>query len=522
MNIKQIIREEIEDFKWLEDVPRPRPWEVQVSKKMIDAFVGTEFKIELDRVVGRKSILINDNYGDNYSVLYLNETIVDWTNRIKFDLHQSIVICGEDCDTTQKHKEIYNIFVDSFFPKPKSIRESEDDFDWMRGDIYFPIDFILGKAVRYRENDSNRLLGLDNTDIHDLQRGDLTLGVIGKNLWWVTKILQNGHVVITLGDGDTVDYSIKDVEKYVDLGIWSLFDENGNILNDFPNRKNIKESMYHLNKIVKKLSLLTEDGKTEPDMVWDFTKKELDKSKRWVKTTEDIKDYLTVLLDKIKNLSKNIRLKILKYVLFSFFSVIGVKELGNLTQKLPSEDIQFVMKQIKTPKIDDLEVKETPKIKREIKNYSDSLTNLIKGEEGLRLTAYKLGDGMVTIGYGHAERMGQTELVPGETTITKTEAEKLLKKDLEASKNALNRILNSWDENGVDVELTQGMYDAMVSMIYNMGIGNFRKSNFLRLVKKGELESASQEIETTSSNLFKKYPGLKKRRKKESELFNMS
>lgn len=520
MNIKQIIREEIDGFEWLEDAPQPRPWEVKVSKKIIDAFAGTEFKIELNRVAGRRSILINDNYGNNYSVLYLNETIIDWANRIKLDLHQSIVICGEDCDTTQKYKEIYNIFVDSFFPKPKSIRESEDDFEWMRGDIYFPIDFILGKEMRYRQNDSNYFLSLYDTDIHGLHRGDLTLGVIGKSRWWATKILQNGHVVLTLEHGDTVDYSIKDVEKYVDLGIWSLFDENGNILNDFPTRKSIEESVQHLNKIVKKLSLLTEDGKTEPDMVWDFTKKELDKSKRWVKTKEDVNNYLNLLLSKIKNLPKNIRLKILKYVLFSFFSIIGIKELSNLTQKLPSEDIQFVMKQIKTPKIDDLEVKEIPNTKKEIRDYSDSLINLIKEEEGLRLTAYKLGDGMVTIGYGHAEKISQTDLVPGETTITKTEAEKLLKKDLEGSRNALNRILDSWGENGIDVELTQGMYDAMVSMIYNMGIGNFRKSNFLRLVKKGKLEEASEEIKNMSANLFKKYPGLKVRREKESELFN--
>ena len=46
--------------------------------------------------------------------------------------------------------------------------------------------------------------------------------------------------------------------------------------------------------LVFKLSLITEDGKTEPDMEWDFTyvKKEIDLSKRWVKTKEDAEEYV--------------------------------------------------------------------------------------------------------------------------------------------------------------------------------------------------------------------------------------
>jgi hypothetical protein len=45
-----------------------------------------------------------------------------------------------------------------------------------------------------------------------------------------------------------------------------------------------------LDDLVFKLSLLNEeDGKTEPDMEWDFTKakEEIDLSKMWVKTKEE-------------------------------------------------------------------------------------------------------------------------------------------------------------------------------------------------------------------------------------------
>jgi hypothetical protein len=44
------------------------------------------------------------------------------------------------------------------------------------------------------------------------------------------------------------------------------------------------------------LSLITEDGKTEPDMEWDFTdvKKDLDLSKVWVKTKEDAQELVEI------------------------------------------------------------------------------------------------------------------------------------------------------------------------------------------------------------------------------------
>ena len=62
------------------------------------------------------------------------------------------------------------------------------------------------------------------------------------------------------------------------------------------------------------------------------------------------------------------------------------------------------------------------------------------------------------------------------------------------------------------------MYDAMVSMAYNMGPG-IRKKDFLQSIKRGDLETAKQEIANTSSSLFKKFPGLKFRREKEAQMF---
>ena len=62
------------------------------------------------------------------------------------------------------------------------------------------------------------------------------------------------------------------------------------------------------------------------------------------------------------------------------------------------------------------------------------------------------------------------------------------------------------------------MYDAMVSMAYNMGPG-IRKSDFIQAVKKGDLKTAKELILTTSENLFDDFPGLKTRREKEAKMF---
>ena len=63
------------------------------------------------------------------------------------------------------------------------------------------------------------------------------------------------------------------------------------------------------------------------------------------------------------------------------------------------------------------------------------------------------------------------------------------------------------------------MYNSMISLIFNMGITNFRKSDFIQLVKQNKLEEAREEIKNISSNLFRKYPGLKIRRENEYKMF---
>jgi GH24 family phage-related lysozyme (muramidase) len=282
-----------------------------------------------------------------------------------------------------------------------------------------------------------------------------------------------------------------------------------------------------LDDLVYKLSFITEDdGKTEPDMEWDFTKvkEEIDLSKMWVKTKEQALEYLSVLKDKIKSLPSDIKKKILRYVLISFLGLLTFSQI----EKQVDEPIERAVKTEKEV------IKNITKDLR-IRKSSEDLLSHLKWEEGSIihkgepvLTAYNLGDGAYTIGYGHAIFPNEQEgynflprydrIIPGRTKITKVESEILLKDDIKEAESIINRILDQWEEQGITPPITQGMYDAMVSMAYNMG-PKIRKSDFIQYVKQGDFKGAKEEILNTSSRMFNKYPGLKIRREKEANMF---
>ena len=280
-----------------------------------------------------------------------------------------------------------------------------------------------------------------------------------------------------------------------------------------------------LDNMVFKISLIVEDGKTEPDMEWDFTnvKKDIDKSKLWVKTKEDAIQYIESVSDKIKNLPPELRKKILKYTLYSFVGLLTVKQLNKTVEPALKKTVEVekeTIKKIIPPRIR----KSSPNLIDHLKYEEGSIVN--KGEPNL--VAYDLGDGAYTIGYGHAIFPDEEEsfnflpryskIRPGRTKITKENAEVLLKDDLRESESIINRILNQWEQKGIKPPITQGMYDAMVSMSFNMG-RSIRNSKFIQAVKQSDFDLARKLILTTSENLFNDFPGLELRRKKESEMF---
>lgn len=136
--------------------------------------------------------------------------------------------------------------------------------------------------------------------------------------------------------------------------------------------------------------------------------------------------------------------------------------------------------------------------------------DLIKKYEGLKLTAYRCPAGLLTIGYGHTG----DDVKPG-MTINKEFAEILLKEDLKVFEKAINDL--------VKVELTQNQFDALISFIYNVGTGNFKKSILLRLINEKKFNEVSNEFmkwtKARQPGGFKELPGLVKRRTEEKKLF---
>ncbi len=138
-------------------------------------------------------------------------------------------------------------------------------------------------------------------------------------------------------------------------------------------------------------------------------------------------------------------------------------------------------------------------------NTSKKGKTLIKKYEGCRLKAYKCPAGVLTIGYGH------TNNVRLDDVLTQDEAEKLLDIDIKIKEKELNKLIK--------VPVTQNQYDALISFVFNLGVGNLKKSTLLRLLNQKNYKGAAQQFDRWVYAGNKVLAGLVKRRAEEKELF---
>lgn len=139
-------------------------------------------------------------------------------------------------------------------------------------------------------------------------------------------------------------------------------------------------------------------------------------------------------------------------------------------------------------------------------NVSTAGMKMIQGFEGLELKAYKDIVGILTIGYGHTGKdvkMGMT--------ITKAQAEDLMRGDLERFEDAVLAAVNA--------KPTQNQFDAMVSLAYNIGAGAFTESTLVRKFNKGDVQGAASEFLRWTKAGGKEVQGLVRRRHKERDHF---
>jgi GH24 family phage-related lysozyme (muramidase) len=127
------------------------------------------------------------------------------------------------------------------------------------------------------------------------------------------------------------------------------------------------------------------------------------------------------------------------------------------------------------------------------------------------LVGYLDSRGIPTIGYGHTDgvRVGMK--------ITKKQAEDFLVQDSGDAIGCIRRIMDEWKKNDLKTyKLTQGQFDAMVSMTFNAGCTSMRKSRFIQELKKGNTKKAAELVKTFYIGTTE---GLANRREQEYNLF---
>lgn len=272
------------------------------------------------------------------------------------------------------------------------------------------------------------------------------------------------------------------------------------------------------------------------------------------------------LLKKFKMTKNNKLKKIIVVSLLSIYTISQANTFINNQENLDNESKDIIISELdkieneKNNKIDDKYKDPTAMLLSQegwdhIRYEEGSTTN--KGEPVL--SAYKLGDGMVTIGYGHAQRIKQyttdkykvkkywddytihavykskeLKITKNDITkynkfvmkskynigdkITKEQAQKLFIKDVNVAAKGVKRMFKDWKKQGINIKLTQNQYDVLVSIAFNKGVYGFKKSKFVKELKKGNLDKTAELIrkEADTAN----FSGVEKRRIKESEKFS--
>lgn len=138
---------------------------------------------------------------------------------------------------------------------------------------------------------------------------------------------------------------------------------------------------------------------------------------------------------------------------------------------------------------------------------------MIRNEEGLRINPYKDNAGYWTIGYGH-------KIVPEDPyypygaikSIDARQAETQFESDVQ-------NLAANYVRQYVSVPLTQAQFDALTSLVYNIGGGNFVTSTLLQKLQLQNYNGAAGQFGRWVYAGGKKDPVLIGRRNREMQVF---
>lgn len=133
--------------------------------------------------------------------------------------------------------------------------------------------------------------------------------------------------------------------------------------------------------------------------------------------------------------------------------------------------------------------------------------DLIKRFEGFSRTVYFCPAGYPTIGYGHVVK-DEEDFSAG---IDEAQAEELLRQDAQIAERAVLRLIN--------VPLTDGQFDALVSFNYNLGGGALQRSTLRRKINREEHAEVPEQFMRWVWAGGRKLKGLVRRRAAEAGLY---
>ena len=122
-----------------------------------------------------------------------------------------------------------------------------------------------------------------------------------------------------------------------------------------------------------------------------------------------------------------------------------------------------------------------------------------------------------TIGYGSTYHPNGKPVTGRDKPITREYAETIQRHVIATDfEPVINGLLKSEIASGF---ITQNMYDAIISLAYNIGVNGFKRSSVLRLLKQGDKSNAGNAFLLWNMVGGKVLRGLVRRRERERKLF---
>lgn len=147
-----------------------------------------------------------------------------------------------------------------------------------------------------------------------------------------------------------------------------------------------------------------------------------------------------------------------------------------------------------------------------ITKLSQKGLDLIKQFEGLKLKPYLCPANIATVGYGNTYYPDGTKVKVTDPSITKERAEELLKHLVISYEKAVDSFCRD--------DISQGNFDALVAIAYNIGVGALQKSTLIKKVNKNpkDVTIADEFMKWNKANGIV-LKGLTRRRQAEANLY---